>query len=67
MREKIEVLENHSDLRSDGFDILQIADQFGPLTMNATLLMRFKTIDAADQRRLSRTGRSADHVDTEIH
>ncbi len=61
MREEVEVLETHADLRPDLVDVLEVRGQNSPIDLNQTLLVLFQSVDAADQRGLTGTRRSADN------
>ncbi|GMB79715.1 hypothetical protein NN6n1_04970 [Shinella zoogloeoides] len=53
MREEIEVLEHQVDILADLADIAHLAVQCNTIDRNLAFLMRFQTIEAADQRRLA--------------
>src|SRR5579864_733417 len=61
MREKVEALKDHADVLTYDVDRLDAVVQ--PMTAHhdTALLNRLQAVDAADQRRLTRTGRSAEH------
>src|SRR4029077_4023450 len=71
MGKQVEMLEHHSDLAADRVDPADIAGEQHSVDDDLAALEVFKPVDATQQRRLARSGRSADHdalpaVDLEI-
>ncbi len=60
MREQVEVLEHHADVAANLVDLLKIVREFLAIDDDLAALVFFQPIDAADQRRLAGTGRTAD-------
>ena len=50
MREKVEMLEHHTDIATDGFDVFNIITQQDVIHGDFALLINFKTVQRADQR-----------------
>ena len=61
MRKEIELLENHPDLHSNSSDVGFPVIQFFAVDENPAGRMLLQPIDAPDEGRFSRTGRTADH------
>ena len=61
MRKKIELLEDHTDLASNGGDVLGILVQLNTVDDNTALIVLFEPIDAADERGFAGARRAADH------
>src|SRR5580704_1808201 len=61
MRKQIEALKHHPYLAPDFIDPSQLRAEFDTVDDDPALLKLFKRIDAADERGLSRAGRTADH------
>jgi hypothetical protein len=61
MREQVEVLEHHADLAADLVDALEVVGQLDAVDDDLALLVLLEPVDAADQRRLARARRPADH------
>jgi len=49
------MLKNHADFRSDFFNVLDIVGQLCAVNNDLATLMLFKSIDATDQSRFTRT------------
>src|SRR6516162_10344486 len=61
MRKQIEALEHHADFAPHFVDTLQVRSEIDAVDVDLTFLKFLQRIDAADQRRLARTGGTADH------
>lgn len=61
MREKVEALKDHTDLRSYGFELFGLGTDLNPIDQYLASLVRFELVDAADQSRFARTGRAANY------
>ena len=58
---EVEVLEDHADFGTDLLDVFHVVGQFDAVDDDLAALVLFQPVDAADQGRLARTGRAADH------
>ncbi len=61
VREQVEVLKHHAHFAADGLDLLEVRGQFGAIDNDATLLVLFQTVEAANGGRLARARRAAQH------
>src|SRR5690606_29611072 len=61
MREKVELLEHHADLAANGGDVAYVVAQFDTIDDDLAFLMFLKPVDAANERRLARTGWADDN------
>jgi len=61
VREQVELLEYHADVAAHGVDRLDVVAQLDTVDGEAAGLMLLEPVDAADQRRLARARRAADH------
>src|SRR3954453_20903015 len=55
MREQVEALEHHSDLAPDFIDAPQVRTQLDAIDDDLAFLKLLERVDAADQRRFSRS------------
>ena len=60
VRKQVEALKHHAGVAPDGVDILRLIVQFGAVDVDQALVVLLDMVDAPDQRRLARTGRTAD-------
>jgi hypothetical protein len=66
------MLKNHANLSAYGSHILGVLIEFNTIDNNASLVMLFQAVDAADQRGLARSRRAAYHhalttPDAQVH
>ncbi|MCY1179915.1 hypothetical protein D9M73_203340 [compost metagenome] len=61
VREQVEMLEHHADFTADRFDLLEVVGQLNAIDHDATLLVLFQTVEAADGGGFSGTRRAAQH------
>src|SRR3546814_11667199 len=52
---------DHADLAADLIDVPQVVGELGAVDDDTSFLMFLESVDAADQRRLARPRRTADH------
>ena len=55
------MLKNHTDLTAYGSHVLGVLIEINTIDNDASLIMLFQTVDAADQRGLARSRRAAYH------
>ncbi len=60
MGKKVEALKHHADVAADGIDILDVSVEIHPVYDDVAVLVRFQSIDAANQGRFPGPGRTAD-------
>src|SRR5262249_29380655 len=59
-RKQVETLKHHADFGADLVDLPNVVGELGAFDDELSLLMLLETIDAADERRFTRSRRAAD-------
>ena len=61
MREKVERLEHHPDLATDGGDVANVIGELDAVDEDVSALVFLEPIDRPDERRLAGAGGTEDH------
>src|SRR5579872_912963 len=61
MWKKVEMLEDHADLAADSLDVFYVTIECHAVDYDLPFLMLFEPIDAANQRRFTRTRWATDY------